>query len=188
MRKFKRLSVLMFTVILAMNSFAVTAFAATTMGYNAVATTDSENYAKNAPINRVFYVKTGKSSASRTLKFEQRAGKISYYMYRNTTKSCMQNYRIFVWNNDTNTTVGKYYWNWSKKTSVKLPKNGNFMVIVYPSGFNTVKNKYLTTKILKLQPIIYGYSESPHWTVTTDATIKYSESDSIKIARNIVDA
>ena len=101
MKKFKRLSVLVLAVILAMNCFATTAFAATTMGYNAVATTSSSTYEDNAPINRVFYVKTGSSSASRTLKFEQTAGEISYYMYRNTTKNCYQKYRIFVFNNGT---------------------------------------------------------------------------------------
>lgn len=183
MKKFKRLSVLMLTVILALTSFTTTAFAATTMGYNAVATTSSSTYEDNAPINRVFYVKTGSSSASRTLKFEQTAGEISYYMYRNTSKTCYQKYRIFVYNNDTKKAEATYYWSWSKSTTVKLEKkNTNYTVFVYPEDFDTVLNKYLTTKILKLQPIINGYVKSPHWTITTDATIKYSESDSIKIA------
>ena len=182
MKRFKKLSVLVLTVILAMNCFVTTAFATTTMGYNAVATTSSGTYEDNAPINRVFYVKTGSSTASRTLKFEQTAGEISYYMYRNTTKSCMQKYRIFVYNNATNKAVASYYWNWSKSTSIKLPKNGNFIVFVYPEDFNAVLDKYLTTKILNLRPIINGYSKSPHWTIKTDAKIRYSETDSIKIA------
>ena len=182
MKKLKKLTVLVMAVILVMNCFANTAFAATIMGYNAVATASSSTYEDNAPINRVFYVKTGSSTASRKLEFEQTAGEISYYMYRNTTKSCFQKYRIFVYNDDTNKAVGSYYWNWSKSTSIKLPKNGNFIVFVYPEDFDTVLNKYLTTKILNLRPIINGYSKSGHWTIKTDAKIRYSETDSIKIA------
>ncbi len=182
MKIFKKLSVLMLVVILAMNCFVTTAFAATTMGYNAVSTTSNATYDDNAPINRVFYVTTGSSTASRTLKFEQTAGTIGYYMYRNTTKTCYQKFNILVFNNDTKKAVGSYNWNWSKSTSIKLPKNGNFTVIVYPEDFDTVVSKYLTTKILNLRPIIYGYNKSPYWTIKTDAKIRYSEADSIKIA------
>lgn len=170
-------------VIMVMNLFVVTAFAATTMGYYAAATSSSSTYGDNDPINRVFYIKTGSSSASRTLNFQQSAGEISYYMKSNTTKTCMEKYRISMYNDDAKKFEGTYYWNWSKSTTIKLDKkNTNYIVFVYPEDFDTVLDKYLTTKILKLRPIVYGYTKSPYFTITTSARISYSERDSIKIA------
>lgn len=183
MKLYKRLCVLVMALVMSWSCLSVTAFAATTMGYNASATTSSSTYEDNAPINRVFYVKTGNSSASRTLKFQQTAGSIDYYMYRNTTKSCFQKYRILVFNNDTGKSEGSFNWNWTKSMTIKLDKkNTNYTIIVYPEEFDTVLDKYLTTSILRLRPIINGYKKSPHFTITTSASIKYSESDSIKIA------
>lgn len=183
MKPYKRLYVLVMSLVMLWNCLSVTAFAATTMGYDASATTSSSTYEDNAPINRVFYVKTGSSSASRTLKFQQTAGSISYYMYRNTTKSCFQKYRVLVFNNDNGKSEGSFNWKWTKSMTIKLDKkNTNYTIIVYPEEFDTVLNKHLTTNILKLRPIIYGYQKSPHFTVSTSACITYSETDSYKIA------
>lgn len=147
MKKFMKMMAMVLALITTMSCFATTASAATTSGYNAVATVASSTYADNAPINRVFYVKTGTSSASRKLTFNQTAGEISYYMYRNTTKSCMQKYRIFVYNDDTNKAEGTYYWSWTKSKTIKLDKkNTNYIIFVYPEDFDAVLNKYLKKK------------------------------------------
>ncbi len=183
--KVKKLTAFLLILIIAL-SCSVTAFAAerkNTVGYYAVQQTfKSDVYDYNQPINSVLYVTTGKSSASRKLVFEQIAGSIDYWysLLRTRNKECMEKYRIAVYNDDKNKIEGTYYWNWSKRMTIKLKeKNTNYMIIVYPADFDTVLNKYFPSKF---RPIINGYKESPYWTVTTTAKIKRSESDSLKIA------
>lgn len=183
MQKYRILSMLILAAILLLNCINTPTQSATIMGYNASALSSNDIYKENEPINRVFHVKTGSTHASRKIRFEQIAGCIEYYMCKPTTKSCMQKYKILIFNNETKKAEKTYNWSWTKGVTITLDKkNCNYTIIVYPEDFDVVLNKYLTTKILKLRPIIYGYKKSPYFTVCTSASIQYSESDSIKAA------
>ena len=191
--KAKRAVLVVLTVLMLLSTLSATAFAASKVkvtyensnkSYNAAATTGSELYDDNDPINRVFTVKSGKDKGTRKLTFKPKAGTLEYYMYKVSTKECKQYYRIFVYNDDTN--KGKtYYSKWTTKSlDIPLDKNTNYTVIVYPADYDTVEDKYLSKDVagLKLKPIVYGYKKSPSFSWSTEAYIYYDSKGSEKIA------
>ena len=182
MKKYFKKTIAIVLVFITIMACGVPAFAAdrkTMMGYYASAETSFSKYSAGQGINRVFYLTTGKTNASRTLSLSQKAGSLSYSMGSPRVKNNVyQSYDIFVYNQNARKGT-TYNWDWSKNKTIKLDKNTSYVITIYPAGISTVAIKYLSF----LQRVCgYYYVTSPYYTISTVGSIRYSASDSLKIA------
>ncbi len=183
MKTYFKKTVAIVLLVLTVLSCGIPAFAAEqkhTVGQYASAATTYSKYSAGQGINRVFCVTTGKTSASRTLYLSQRAGSLSYNTgcVQRLKNKVYQSYDVFVYNQTAR--KGKdYNWDWSKNKTIKLDKNSRYIVVIYPAGIDTVARKYLN---LWQRACGYYYGTIPYYTLTIAANIRYSSSDSLKIA------
>ncbi len=172
--------IIMLTIIISIVAGTQTAVLAAIThirSYDAASLVNNKYYDENQPINRVFYIKTGSTSDERKLAFSQESGELSYYVAGTMKKSCMSSYKIFAYNEDTGKGT-TYKWAWTKNRTIKLDKNTNYTIIVYPASFNEVCKKYLPWLSMN-----HDYNKSPRFTLKASVRkFSYSENDSRKIA------